>query len=146
MFRTILAPIDLAHEGLARTCLRAAKHLKDKHDASLHLLVVVEDVPDIIGTQLPLGFADDALAESKARLTAFAEEEGLKGENAAFFAESGSVSGRIVAHAEEHNADLIVMASHEPVFSDYLLGNNAARVVRHAHCSVLVLRDGHRIE
>ena len=35
---------------------------------------------------------------------------------------------------------MIVMASHDPVLSDYLLGSVAARVVRHAHCSVLVAR------
>ena len=146
MFRTIVAPIDLAHEGSARSCLRAAKHLMDKHGASLHLLIVVEDVPAIIGTQLPAGFTDDALAEAKARLISFAEEEGLTGENVSYFAKSGHVSQQIIAHAEEHNANLIVMASHEPVFSDYLLGSNAMRVVRYAHCSVLVLREGEDID
>jgi len=42
--------------------------------------------------------------------------------------------------AEEIDADLIVIASHEPGFSDYFLGSTAARVVRHAHCSVFVMR------
>ena len=36
--------------------------------------------------------------------------------------------------------DVIVMASHQPKFSDYLLGSTAARVVRHAKCSVLIAR------
>lgn len=145
MFQTIVAPIDLAHEGAARTCLRAAKHLMEKHDASLHLLSIVEDVPAIIGTQLPAGFSDDALAEAKARLIAFAEGEGLGGGRVAYFAESGHVSQQIVAHAETYGADLIIIASHEPVFSDYLLGSNASRVVRYAHCSVLVLREGEEV-
>jgi nucleotide-binding universal stress UspA family protein len=35
---------------------------------------------------------------------------------------------------------MIVMASHRPEMSDYLLGANAARVVRHAKISVLVVR------
>jgi nucleotide-binding universal stress UspA family protein len=38
------------------------------------------------------------------------------------------------------NADLIVMASHKPTVTDYLLGANAAHVVRHAGCSVMVVR------
>jgi nucleotide-binding universal stress UspA family protein len=36
---------------------------------------------------------------------------------------------------------MIVMASHRPELKDYLLGPNAARVVRHAECSVLVVRN-----
>ena len=43
--------------------------------------------------------------------------------------------------ADETNADLIVMASHRPELKDFLLGPNAARVVRHANCSVLVVRE-----
>ncbi len=35
---------------------------------------------------------------------------------------------------------MIVMASHRPEMSDYLLGPNAARVVRHARRSVSVIR------
>ena len=37
-------------------------------------------------------------------------------------------------------ADLIVVGSHRPAMKDYLLGTNAAPVVRHATCSMLVAR------
>lgn len=37
-------------------------------------------------------------------------------------------------------AELIVIASHKPGFSTYLLGSTAAAVVRHAKCPVLVVR------
>ncbi|MEP3300223.1 MAG: universal stress protein, partial [Pseudoruegeria sp.] len=37
-------------------------------------------------------------------------------------------------------ADLIVIGAHRPDFKDYLLGPNAARVVRHSECSVYVVR------
>ena len=46
----------------------------------------------------------------------------------------------ILATAKKVRADLIVMAAHRPEFRDYLLGPNAYRVVRHAECSVLVVR------
>jgi len=36
--------------------------------------------------------------------------------------------------------DLIIVGSHKPGLQDYLLGSTAARVVRHAMCSVLVGR------
>jgi nucleotide-binding universal stress UspA family protein len=35
---------------------------------------------------------------------------------------------------------LIVMNSHRPDLRDHLIGSNASQVVRHASCSVLVVR------
>ena len=46
----------------------------------------------------------------------------------------------ILEVAQEKNADLIIVASHQPGFQDYFLGSTAAKVVRHATCSVLVVR------
>ena len=47
----------------------------------------------------------------------------------------------ILKIAGEIDADLIVMDSRRPELQDYLLGPNAARVVRHADCSVLIVHN-----
>ncbi|MCP3868497.1 MAG: universal stress protein [Gammaproteobacteria bacterium] len=52
-----------------------------------------------------------------------------------------SIYSDILADAERSGADLIVIASHQPELSDYLLGSNAAKVVRHAKCDVYVVRS-----
>ena len=52
----------------------------------------------------------------------------------------GSVYNEVLAEAEEHKADLIVIGSHRPAMATYLLGSNATTIVRHAPCSVLVVR------
>jgi universal stress protein F len=52
-----------------------------------------------------------------------------------------SIYAEILRVAEEVEADLVVVGSHRPAMKDYLLGTNSARVVRHAHCSVLVARE-----
>jgi Universal stress protein family len=52
-----------------------------------------------------------------------------------------SIYAEILGVAEEAEADLVVVGSHRPAMKDYLLGTNAARVVRHARCSVLVARE-----
>ena len=52
-----------------------------------------------------------------------------------------SIYAEILGAAEEAEADLVVVGSHRPAMKDYLLGTNAARVVRHARCSVLVARE-----
>jgi nucleotide-binding universal stress UspA family protein len=53
---------------------------------------------------------------------------------------SGGVHLELLRDAEAWGADLIVVGSHRPVMSDYLLGSNAKTIVRHAQCSVLVVR------
>jgi nucleotide-binding universal stress UspA family protein len=54
---------------------------------------------------------------------------------------SGSVARAILDIAAEIDADLIVLASHRPAMKDWHIGANASRVVRHAPCSVFVVRD-----
>lgn len=53
----------------------------------------------------------------------------------------GSVYETVLRMAKKIGADLIVIGAHRPELKDYLLGPNAARVVRHADVSVLVVRD-----
>jgi len=64
--------------------------------------------------------------------------EGVRVQN---IVSQGTIYKEILDAAERVGCDLIVMASHRPELADYLLGPNAARVVRHANCSVLVVRD-----
>jgi nucleotide-binding universal stress UspA family protein len=52
----------------------------------------------------------------------------------------GSAGVTILNHAKKIGADCIIVASHRPGLADYFLGSTAARVVRHAQCSVHVLR------
>lgn len=54
---------------------------------------------------------------------------------------TGDPSSEIIDYAHTHQADLIVMPSHGRTrISRFLLGSVAERVVRHAHCPVLILR------
>ena len=52
----------------------------------------------------------------------------------------GHVSRTLIDYAEKNGVDCIVMGSHKPELVDYLMGSTAARVVRHAPCSVHVYR------
>lgn len=50
-------------------------------------------------------------------------------------------SGRtILDYAGNHDIDLIIIASHRPGLEDYFIGGTATHVVRHAACSVHVIR------
>lgn len=53
----------------------------------------------------------------------------------------GHSARTIIDYAAQNGVDCIVIGSHKPGLSDFLLGSTAARVVRHAPCAVHVYRD-----
>ena len=62
------------------------------------------------------------------------------GQKATTLVKSGRSYVEIVETAAQMKADMIIIGAHKPSMKDYLLGMTAARVVRHAHCSVTVIR------
>jgi len=53
----------------------------------------------------------------------------------------GSAASAILEQAARDAVDAIVLGSHRPDYRDYLIGSTAARVVRHAACTVIVERS-----
>ena len=78
--------------------------------------------------------------ETLGRLNEVLAEQLPKGMKAETIVRHGSIYEEILDAAEEIEADQIVIGAHRPQLSDYLLGPNTARVVRHAKCSVNVVR------
>lgn len=77
----------------------------------------------------------DAVSERVARVT------GRKPEELEVIVGSGAPAAGILARAEEAGADLVVVGSHSAMgLKRFLLGSVAERVVRYAHCPVLVAR------
>lgn len=82
----------------------------------------------------------ELVGNAEARLAQLADE--LRGgRNMATRVATGSIHGGILELAEEIRADLILLAADRPAMRDWLIGANASRVVRHARCSVLVVRE-----
>lgn len=63
-----------------------------------------------------------------------------KGQKVSTIARHGTIYDEVLDVAEEIGASQIIMTAHRPNISEYLLGNNADKIVRHAKCSVNVLR------
>lgn len=138
MYKHVLVPIDLAHTENAGTMIKAAITLVDD-DGDITLVHVMPEIPAIVATHLPEGAADDAKAHAEEELKTIARQH-----SAAMTIQTlvriGNPHYGILEAADENHSDLIVIASHQPALSDYLLGSVAAKVVRHARCSVHVIR------
>jgi nucleotide-binding universal stress UspA family protein len=142
MYRTILLPVDLSDERSWIVALPTATSLCEMYDARLCLLTVVPDLNlpmagHILSTEDEFRLHEQTAAKlcafMKSRITPSIETQRLVA--------SGKVYQQILGHAARLQVDLIVMGSNSADMKGYLLGSNAARVVQHARCTVMVVRD-----
>jgi nucleotide-binding universal stress UspA family protein len=133
MFENILIPIRPNRPSTWRKALPLAVAEAQRYGAKLHIITVTSDVdPE----------DDKKTANDVARELQDLVDEQVPSDLAveAQIYKGASVHRNIRKAADERNCDLIVMNSHRPDLRDYLIGSNASQVVRHATCSVLVVR------
>jgi universal stress protein F len=136
MYRTIIVPVECGQLDKGERALKKAASLLSDGGQIL-LVTVVEQIPTYLAVDIPHGIMENAIEDGKLKLAALRDKTGIVAE---VELRIGSPAHEILAAATEHHADLILIASHTPDFSNYLIGATADRVVRHAKCSVLVDR------
>lgn len=134
MYQKILVPMALDH-GLSKDTLEIAKALSGGN-GEIIALHVYEAPQGSVQAYLDDAAKEEGLARARAEL--HAKTEHLDSVTAEMVI--GHTYRSIIDYASAHSIDCIVMGSHKPGFSDYLLGSTAARVVRHAPCAVHVYR------
>lgn len=143
MTKTVLCAVDVNRPDDEIRVLTTAHKLAIAEDAQLDVITVIPDY----GMSVVGGFfKEDRTKEAKAHARELLKALVTKaiGSEADAVARHivgvGSAYHEILLTAEKDNADFIVLGAHRPDLKDYLLGPNAARVVRHAKCSVFVVR------
>jgi len=138
MFNAILVPVDLTVPSDTSDLLARARTLKDTWGSTVHVASVLPDVGyPIVSAQLAPGADKDQQARARGELQVAVREAGLEAE---LHVATGTIYDRVIHLAEKLSVDLIVIGAHRPELKDYLLGSNAARLVRHSNRSVLVVR------
>ena len=141
MFKTILVPVDLGEVEAARPAIDKAVELAKSADSTIRLIYVRPIVPVTYMEFMPPAFDEEQQGEAETKLAELAASVGLPSERVSAVVRLGSVYNDVLDEAEKTGADLIVIGSHRPTRATYLLGSNAATIVRHAGCSVLVVRS-----
>jgi universal stress protein F len=118
MFRKILVAVDLTDADATPNGIAEAVELAKASGGIMRLVNIQPLLPATFMEYVPADFD----AEQEKRASAALQDHEILGE------------------AADWGADLIVVGSHRPVVTDYLLGSNAKTIVRHALCSVLVVR------
>ncbi|MEM9736779.1 MAG: universal stress protein [Pseudomonadota bacterium] len=146
----ILAPIDLTEMDTSAKVLETAVQFTQIKDASLVCLTVVPDIVAGIDFRYAIrgetgGSAalnmDQIVADALKRLNEVVEEHTPDGMRVRTIARHGPIYEEILDVAKEIDASQIVMGAHNPGLADFMLGSNTDRVLRHAKCSVSVVRS-----
>jgi nucleotide-binding universal stress UspA family protein len=134
--------VDLGEESSWSKALPTALELVRNHEARLHVMTVVPDFGfSVVGQYFPKDYEHKMVTDMQRRLREFVTTHVPKDVTVHDIIGHGPVYSEILDAAESVKADLIVLASHRPGLQDYLIGPNASKVVRHAKCSVLVVRE-----
>ncbi|MBK8456348.1 MAG: universal stress protein [Phyllobacteriaceae bacterium] len=136
MYKSVLVPVELGQPERTARMIAKARALLDK-GGKITLLNVVESVQEYILAELPSDVFANRETQAMEGLRALAD---ASGGGIAVSVRTGKPASEILAAAKEFHADLIIIASHNPGMQDFFIGSTAVRIVRHAHCSVLVDR------
>ncbi len=145
----ILVPIDLADQETGLKVIREGVMQTRARDGEMTVMTVVPDILSGLDFRYAIrgemGGSEDydlkgIVQEALDRLNEIVAEHTPSGMKVKTIARHGSAYEEILKVAKKISATQIVMGAHRPSLSDYLIGPTTARVVRHAECSVNVLR------
>ena len=140
MFNDVLCAVDLGDEHSWKKALPKAIEMRG-NSGNLHLLTVVPEFGlSMISQYFPDNFEQTTLTAARDALRTFIDKNVPKDVPSRAIVAQGRAYEQTLRVAGEIGSDAIVMAAGNPDLAQYLLGPNAARVVRHANCSVLVVR------
>ncbi len=141
MYKRIILAVDLAETPAPPKGLEQALELTKFGGGVLRLVNVQPVVPATFMEYVPADFDMEQANRAQEALDAIIAGIDLPAERKSATARAGGIYHELLQEAADWDADLIVVGSHRPVMSDYLLGSNAKTIVRHAQCSVLVVRE-----
>ncbi|HEI8865454.1 universal stress protein [Serratia sp. AKBS12] len=142
MYKTILVPVDIDEEKLTENALKHVEYLAKASGAKVHFFHALPDASAFV-TAYSFGikeFENQAEIQAIDKLKKIISEMDIPLERLAYSISFGSPRDEVLQLAEEIDADLIVIGSRRPSVKTYLLGSNAAAIVRHAKTSVMVIR------
>lgn len=146
----ILVPIDLADEHSWTQALPVALAQAQAANGEVTVMTVVPDIMAGIDWRYAIrgetGGSEDfdmhkLVQDAEKRVEEIVRKHLPKGMKVETLARHGTIYDEILNVADEIGADQIIMTAQRPTLTEYLIGTNTAKVVRHAKCSVNVIRE-----
>jgi nucleotide-binding universal stress UspA family protein len=141
MFKTILFPIDVSEANAGDASIPVLVSQAKAYKAKVILLTVLPDYGMSFASHLfDSGMVKKIVKDTEKKLQDIVTKH-MTGIKTEICVVQGTVYEAIIEKSKKVKADLIIMSANRPELKDYLLGPNAARVVRHSDVSVLVVRE-----
>ncbi|MEE4012672.1 universal stress protein [Roseibium sp. FZY0029] len=143
MSKSILCAIDIQQDNDGMV-LETADKLARLDEAQLDVITVVPSAGiNLVASYFDENFQGQMVVETQKKLVEKVSSilGAERNSQIRHLVATGSIYEEILEVAKKIGADLIVIGAHQPHLSEFLLGPNAARVVRHSKCSVYVVRD-----
>ncbi|MEM1361736.1 MAG: universal stress protein [Pseudomonadota bacterium] len=135
MYKRILVPVVFDDGHDTQASFEIARVL-GAEDAQFTVLHVMEITPGYVSAQIP----EEVLDNCRQELDGLLQKAAQALPAATPMMANGKPGRVIVDTASDLGIDCIVMASHQPGLENLIIGSTADWVVRHAHCSVHVMR------
>jgi nucleotide-binding universal stress UspA family protein len=135
MYSNILIPVSFEAGRDAHQAIEMANVMRQS-DGKITILHVLEHLPQYASDLLP----EDHVEVSKQKIIEKLKPLAADNSNIGIEVVEGHSARTILDYAQSHDSDCIVITSHRPGMQDMFIGSTAARVVRHAQCSVHVIR------
>ncbi len=138
--KRILMPVDLSHTDVVQKEIDMALKLIDEHGV-IDMLYV--DEARVHHSMVPTASGSAFSTQHQSAfdcVQTMLETYVPKQHRGKAMVRNGVVFDEVLLQAKHSQVDAIVMASAKPNFRSYCLGSNAAKIVRHSHCSVFVVK------
>lgn len=138
MFKHIMVPFDLSAKDKWAKAVKIAADIARQQGSRMTLVSVGGGIN---------GKVSHSIGEYRRLLAVEASEiertEGIDVDSRAYNVADPSVEvdRKLVEAIDDIGADLVVMASHQPGWVEYLINSHAGRLAAHAPVSVFVVRD-----
>lgn len=138
MFKHIMVPFDLSAKENWAKAIKVAADIARQQGSRMTLVSVGGGIN---------GQVSHSIGEYRRLLAAHATEveaaEGIDVDSRVYDVADPSVEvdRKLVEAIDDIGADLVVMASHQPGWVEYLINSHAGRLAAHAPVSVFVVRD-----
>lgn len=146
--KTILVPYDFS--GYSSKALNYALQFAEQFGAAVVVMHVVEPMPilptDVLAAAPIPDTTGDRVPAISSRMEELCQKAGTPHHvSVRSLVITGTPYERIVETARSEDADLIIIATHGYTgFKHFYMGSTTERVIRHAPCPVLVVREKER--
>ncbi len=122
-------------QGFGPKALETAKNLVSK-DGEIIAVHVIQPVNEVVQSFV----TEDAKSKARETVKELMADRFSGEQSIASVILEGHPGSEIPAYAKKVGADCIIVGSHKSGLEDFFLGSTSSRIVRHAECSVHVLR------